>query len=169
MRRTLIYLMCLSLATPASGQVLDTVATDSGPTPGQKRYVDGLRTASRGVAQLRDGIDRALRTRGDTARHRLASQRLAGLCGTARGFLGRGRAQMSPSVYDDSARVIARHLVLQIDSVAGFLPTCQREAARRGADVAGTLVTRLRAYEAALQRWRALFVPPAQPADSPPP
>lgn len=158
----------LFCAGPVAAQLPPAANPDSGPTAAQKRYLDGLRTAARGVAQLRDGVDRVLRTRSDTARHRAASQRLGGLCGAARGFLNRGRAQMSPVAYDDSLRIVARLLTVQVESVAGYLPTCQREASRNGERVANEVIARLRSYEAALQRYRVAvgIIPPPTPLDS---
>jgi len=38
---------------------------------------------------------------------------LVGLCGSSRGFLKRGRPQMSPTVYEDSVQLKARRLVTQ--------------------------------------------------------
>lgn len=151
------------------------VRPDSGPTPAQKRYIDGLRTAGRGVAQLKDGVERVLRTRAsaDTARQRQAGLRLGGLCGTAHGFVTRGRAQMSASAYEDSVAVIARQLGSQLDSMARYLPTCQKEAGKSGEVVANHLVGRLKSYEAALQRYREAVgiapapAPPGPAAQSP--
>src|SRR5436189_219429 len=73
------------------------------PTPEQKRFIAGLRTATRGIAQLKDAMSRMTRagTR-DSLQQRRAGRFLAGLCGSSRGFLKRGRPQMSPTVYEDS-------------------------------------------------------------------
>jgi hypothetical protein len=134
------------------------------PTPDQQKYLDGLRTAGRGVAQLKDGIDRVGRNRADTAQLRMAGQRLGGLCGSAGSFLRQGRARMSHAVYADSARTLARRLNQQVDSLIAFLPTCQREGGKKPTATAATLVARLRSYEGALQKFREVAVlAPAQP------
>src|SRR5947208_15380549 len=55
------------------------------PTIEQIRYLEGLKTATRGVAQIRDGLNRVARTqRADSLTRRRAARRLGGLCGTAR-------------------------------------------------------------------------------------
>src|SRR5882672_10357877 len=89
------------------------------PTLEQVRYLEGLRSVSRGAAQLRDGIDRVARTQQtrDTLRQRQAGRRLGGLCTTARSFMASGRPRMLPSAYVDSMRIVARQLVVRIDSV----------------------------------------------------
>src|SRR2546430_17734958 len=56
------------------------------PTPEQQRFLSGLRTATRGIAQLKDGVNRVTRaqaTGGGTSQLR-AGRSLAGLCGSAR-------------------------------------------------------------------------------------
>src|SRR5438309_4901612 len=55
------------------------------PSPEQKRFVDGLRTATRGIAQLKDGHNRVTRTqaKSDSVRQRRARGWRAGLCGSA--------------------------------------------------------------------------------------
>jgi hypothetical protein len=132
------------------------------PTPEQLRYTDGLRTVARGVAQLRDGIDRVARTQQgrDTLRQRQAGRRLGGLCTTARSFMSSGRPRMQPTAYTDSMRIVARQLVVRIDSVIKFLPTCETTAGKKPASVAADLLNRMRAYETALAAFRAgLAVP----------
>src|SRR5687768_551560 len=58
------------------------------PTIEQIRYQEGLRTATRGVAQLRDGLNRVTRTQqADSLTRRRAARRLGGLCGSARSFI----------------------------------------------------------------------------------
>jgi hypothetical protein len=153
----------------ASAQ-LAAQATDSAPipaptrTPAQQQYLDGLRTAGRGIAQLKDGIARTSRYQSDTAQLRMAGQRLGGLCGSAGSFMRQGRARMSHAAYVDSARTLARRLNQQVDSVIAFLPTCQREGGKKPAVTAATLLARLRSYESALQKFREVAVlPPAQP------
>lgn len=139
------------------------------PTPDQQKYLDGLRTAGRGIAQLKDGIDRVGRNRADTAQLRMAGQRLGGLCGSAGSFMRQGRARMSHAAYLDSARTVARRLNQQVDSVIAFLPTCQREGGKKPTATAATLLARLRSYEGALQKFREVAVlAPAQPTTATP-
>ena len=174
-RLTIALALAVVAATTAAAQDSayvrpdSVVRTDSGPTPAQKRYVDGLRTVGRGVAQLKDGVDRVFRARAsaDTSRQRQAGLRLGGLCGTAHGFLTRGRAQMSSAAYEDSVAAIARQLALSVDSLARGLPPCQKEAGKAGERIANDLVGRLRGYEASLQRYRVatgIAPAPATPA-----
>lgn len=127
------------------------------PTPEQVRYLDGLRSTARGVAQLRDAIDRVVRTQqsSDTLRQRRAARRLGGLCGSAQSFIASGRSRMVPTAYDDSLRIVAKQLVVRIDSLVKVLPTCERTAAREANTVATDLTARLRAYDEALTAFRA--------------
>lgn len=170
------------IATVLTSAQLAAQATDSGPTlppapapaptptPDQQKYLDGLRTAGRGIAQLKDGIDRVGRNRADTAQLRMAGQRLGGLCGSAGSFMRQGRARMSHAAYVDSARTLARRLNQQVDSVIAFLPTCQREGGKKPTATAATLLARLRNYEGALQKFReAAVLAPAQPTTPTPP
>jgi X-X-X-Leu-X-X-Gly heptad repeat protein len=150
---------CL-LAAVVSAQAPDSAPADTtrpALPPGHQAYAQGLNQAARGVAQLRSGVDRVLRTRAgsDTARYRDAGQRLGGLCGAALGFLRRGRAQMSPTTYQDSLRLWSRALTAQVDSLIGYMPTCQRDGGRTPEPVANAVLARLRAYEGALGRYRA--------------
>ena len=127
------------------------------PTPEQRHYVEGLRSVARGAAQLRDGIDRVSRTQqsADSARQRLAGRRLGGLCTTARSFMSSGRPRMQPNAYADSMRIVARQLVVRIDSVLKFLPICETTAGKKPASVAADLLNRMRGYETALAAFRA--------------
>ena len=135
------------------------------PTPEQARYLRGLRTASRGVAQLKDGVNRVARSQSgrDTLVQRQAGRRLAGLCSAANSFLANGRAQMRPTAYEDSTRIQARALVTQIDSLLGVLPGCEQGAGRTPEKVANELQVRLRAYDAALRTFRSSTGSPARP------
>ena len=150
------------VATALGAQQPDTVRKDSSrtdsspPTPAQERYLDGLRTAGRGIAQLKDGIDRVVRAFGvkDTLKLRQAGRRLGGLCGTAHTFMGSGRAQMSAVAYDDTVRTHAKKLSLQIDSVIGYMPTCQRTAGRTPSKTAADVLELIRSYEGALKVFR---------------
>jgi len=151
--------------TAATAPLQDTVVPPAAPMPPtaeQTRYLEGLRTVARGVAQLRDGIDRVARTQQarDTLRQRQAGRRLGGLCTTARSFITSGRPRMVPTAYADSMRIIARQLVVRIDSIAKFLPTCSTTAGRQPASVAADLLNRMKAYEAALAAFRTALAPP---------
>jgi len=132
------------------------------PTLEQIRYTEGLRSVARGVAQLRDGIDRVARTQQlrDTVRQKQAGRRLGGLCTTARSFMSGGRPKMVPSAYADSMRIIARQLTQRVDSILKFLPTCETTAGKKPGPVAADLLNRMRAYETALAAFRAGLAPP---------
>lgn len=161
---------------PAEGQIPDSVPPDSTPvdsatiqlpppasapsppppTPEQERYLDGLQTAGRGVAQLRTAVGRVARVRAgaDTVAQRRAAQTLGGLCGTALDFMSRGRAQMSPVAYEDTTRIKARRLAAQIDALIKFMPMCQANARSNPGWTTTDLEARLGAYEAALKEFR---------------
>src|SRR5690348_17829730 len=86
--------------TPTDSTRVDSTATPAPPappTPEQKRFLDGLRTATRGVAQLKDGVSRVTRAGRDSLAQRRAGRFLAGLCGSGRAFLKRGRPRMVPT------------------------------------------------------------------------
>ena len=140
------------------------------PTVDQQKYLRGFRTAARGVAQLKTGVDGVARAQGskDPARMTRAGRLLSGLCGTARNFMAQGRTGMSPMVYEDSSRVRARRLTLQVDSLIKAMPPCETDAAKAPTRIAGELLVRLRSYEAALQDFRTFVLgfappPPTQP------
>src|SRR5258705_140021 len=132
------------------------------PTLEQIRYGEGLRSVARGVAQLRDGIDRVARTQQqrDTVRQKQAGRRLGGLCTTARSFMSGGRPKMVPTAYADSMRIIARQLTQRVDSILKFLPPCEPTAGKKPAAVAADLLNKMRSYEAALAAYRAGPAPP---------
>jgi hypothetical protein len=119
--------------------------------------MNGLKAASRGIAQLKDGVERVIRMQnvGDTLRQRQAGRRLGGLCGAARGFMASGRAQMQATAYDPPTRTVARQLALQIDSLITYAPTCERSATRTPGPVAARVGDLLHKYEAAVLAWRA--------------
>lgn len=158
-----------ALPAQAAAQAADSARTDTASgtplapppplpaTPEQERYLRGLRTAGRGVAQLKDGVDRVLRTQSgsDTLRQIQAGKRLAGLCTAARGFMVSGRAGMKPTAYEDSTRIHARLLAVRIDSLIGFTPSCERGAGKAPGPLANDLLARLRSYETALRAFRA--------------
>jgi hypothetical protein len=126
------------------------------PTPEQQHYLQGLRTAGRGVAQVKDGVDRVTRSQSskDTLYQTRSARRLAGLCGAARGFLQSGRGQMQPTAYQSPTRQPARELALQVDSLVLAVKECQQTAGKRPQQVSAVLVGRLRAYETALAAFR---------------
>ena len=135
--RCLAVLLCFT-AIPLAAQtppLADSARAESTPpplppSPEQKRFLDGLKTATRGIAQLKDGLGRVTRAGGrDSAAQRRAGRFLAGLCGSSRGFLRRGRPQMSPTVYEDSVQLKAKRLVTQVDSLIKYTTTCEQNAA----------------------------------------
>src|SRR5216117_2216174 len=139
------------------------------PTLEQIRYMKGLRTATRGVAQIRDGLNRVAQTQQsrDSLTRRRAARRLGGLCGTAHSFIVSGRPKMKPTAYADSMRVLAKQLTTRLDSLTSVLPTCEKTAGR-DSTVANTLTTRLKNYDDALTAFRAALRPdstktPSQP------
>ena len=119
--------------------------------------MDGLRSTSRGIAQLKDAVDRVVRTQqaADTLRRRRAASRMGGLCASAQSFITSGRARMQPTAYSDSMRIVARQLVVRIDALVKVLPACERTAVREASTVATDLAARLRAYDDALTAFRA--------------
>ena len=126
----------------------------SAPTIEQIRYMEGLRTATRGVAQLRDGLSRVVRTQaGDSLTRRRAARRLGGLCGSARSFIVSGRPKMQASAYADSMRVLAKQLTTRLDSLNSALPVCEQTAGR-DPTAATNLTNRLKTYDEALLAFR---------------
>jgi len=121
----------------------------------QKRFLAGLRTATRGIAQLKDGMSRVTRagTR-DSVAQRRAGRFLAGLCGSSRGFLKRGRPHMTPTVYEDSVQLKARRLVTQVDSMIKYTTTCEDSAGATPNATAVGLGKRMKSYDAALRDFR---------------
>jgi hypothetical protein len=121
----------------------------------------------RGVAQLKDGVDRVVRTQAgkDTVRQRRAAQRLGGLCGAARGFLMTGRAAMRPTVYDPPTRDAALRLSRQVDTLITYIPMCESEAKATPKKTVQELTAKLTAFETALKDFRAAIAPP-KPVDS---
>jgi hypothetical protein len=150
-------MVVLTAATALQDSTVPLRADPVPPTLEQIRYLEGLRSVSRGAAQLRDGIDRVARTQQtrDTLRQRQAGRRLSGLCTTARSFMSGGRPRMQATAYADSMRIMARQLVVRVDSLIKFLPTCETTAGKKPASVAADLLNRMRAYETALAAFRA--------------
>jgi hypothetical protein len=132
------------------------------PTPEQQRFLNGLRTATRGIAQLKDGLSRVTRAQatGSGTSQARAGHFLAGLCGSARAFMRRGRPALNPSVYPDSLQLTARRLVTQLDSLIGFTPNCEQNAAAAPVPTATDLGKRMKAYDMSLRDFRvALGLP----------
>jgi hypothetical protein len=137
------------------------------PTIEQIRYMGGLKTATRGIAQIRDGVNRVLRTQqADSLTRRRAARRLGGLCGTARSFIVSGRPRMQPTAYADSMRVLAKLLTTRLDSLTSALPTCEKTAGRDPTAVATNLTGRLKNYDDALLAFRAALKPDSTKAIS---
>ena len=157
----LLVLGALIVAGPAAAQLPGTgdstaAATPPPPNPGQQRYMQGLRTAGRGIAQIKTGIDRLNRARGsrDSSQVKLATKRLTAYCSAARGFIASGRGQMDPVVYDPPTRKQARDLTLQLDSLSLSAKECQGAKGLAPELLSTGLVARLRSYDAALAEFR---------------
>jgi hypothetical protein len=118
--------------------------------------MQGLRTAGRGVAQMKTGIDRLNRARGlkDSSQVKLAAKRLTAYCSAARGFIASGRGQMDPVAYDPPTRKPARDLTLQLDSLSLTAKECQNAKGVSPQVLSTGLVARLRAYDAAVAEFR---------------
>jgi hypothetical protein len=130
------------------------------PTIEQIRYLEGLKTATRGVAQIRDGVNRVVRTQqSDSLTRRRAARRLGGLCGTARSFIVSGRPKMQATAYADSLKVLAKQLTVRLDSLTRALPTCEKTAGQDPSAVATNLTTRLKNYDDALLAFRTALKP----------
>jgi hypothetical protein len=140
---------------PGTGESTAT-APPPVPNPQQQRYVQGLRTAGRGVAQIKTGIDRLNRARGakDSSQVKLAAKRLTAYCSAARGFIASGRGQMDPVAYDLPTRTQARGLTLQLDSLSLSAKECQNAKGLAPQMLSAGLVARLRAYDAAVAEFR---------------
>jgi hypothetical protein len=142
--------------TPSGG---DSSAPPLPPpaSPAQQRFLQGLRTAGRGVAQIKDGIDRLNRAQGthDSTQVVMATRRLGGMCTAARGFIVSGRGRMEPTAYAVPTRKPARELVLQLDSLSVTAKECQATAGKAPQVLVAGLMTRLRSYEAALAGFRS--------------
>jgi hypothetical protein len=136
---------------PADSTRAESVPPPPPPSPEQKKFLLGLRTASRGIAQMKDGVSRVTRAQGthDSVMQRRAGRFLAGLCGSGRAFLKRGRPQMNVTVYEDTVRLKAKRLVTQIDSLIAYTPTCEDSAAATPAATAVALDKRMKTYDAA--------------------
>jgi hypothetical protein len=168
--RCLLVLMCVAAgaaraqqpvpppAAPADSAHVDSVRVPPPPpTPEQKRFVEGLRTATRGIAQLKDGLNRVTRTQAnrDSVSLRRAGRFLAGVCGSARGFMARGRPFLKPAVYEDSTRLKARRLTSQMDSLIAYMPACEQSARATPGPTATELGKRVKTYDVTYRDFRA--------------
>ena len=157
---TLLVLGTLALAGRAVAQLPggadSNAAAAPPPNPQQQRYMQGLRTAGRGVAQIKTGIDRLNRVRGskDSSQVKVAAKRLTAYCSAARSFIASGRGQMDPVAYDPPTRKPARELTLQLDSLSLSAKECQNAKGLAAQTLSTGLVARLRAYDAALAEFR---------------
>lgn len=125
------------------------------PTIEQIRYMEGLKTVTRGVAQIRDGLNRVTRAQqADSVTRRNAARRLGGLCGSARSFIASGRPKMQATVYEDSLRTLAKQLTTRLDTLTKALPACEQTAGRDPATVTTAITTRLKSYDDALLAFR---------------
>jgi len=125
------------------------------PTIEQIRYMEGLKTATRGIAQIRDGLNRVVRTQSaDSSTRKGAARRLGGLCGSGRSFISSGRPKMQAAAYADSLRILAKQLTTRLDSLSNAASTCEKTAGRDPATVSTTLTERLKAYDDALLAFR---------------
>jgi hypothetical protein len=138
------------------------------PTIEQIRFMEGLKTATRGIAQIKNGVDRVVRTQqaGDSLTRRRAARRLGGLCGTARSFIVSGRPKMQSTAYEDSLRVLAKQVTVRLDSLTRALPTCEKTAGHDPSAVATNLTTRLKNYDDALLAFRTALKPDSTKAIS---
>lgn len=168
---TLLSVAPLRLGAQDSTRPDSAVLRPPEPTADQQQYLRGLRTVARGVAQLKSGVDGVVRAEAakDTSRLRRAGRLLAGLCGTARTFMAQGRPGMKAVAYEDSARVKARRLVVQVDSMIKTLPACETAAGKTPKQSAAELLGRLRSYEAALQEFRVIVATPVVTPPAPQP
>jgi len=140
---------------PSESVHVESLPPPPPPTPEQKKFLDGLRIATRGIAQLKEGSGRVTRAQGSSAAvSRRAGRFLAGYCSSSRAFLKRGRPQMSPTVYEDTVRLKARRLVTQIDSLISWTPNCERIAAAAPNSTAVEVNKRMKTYDAALRDFR---------------
>ena len=141
-------------STPVVTPVVAPQAAAPAPTVEQVRYMEGLKTVTRGVSQIRDGLSRVTRSQqADSVTRRNAAKRLGGLCGTARSFIVSGRPKMQATAYEDSLKILAKQLTVRLDSLNNTLPTCEKTAGKDPA-VATTLTTRLKSYDDALLAFR---------------
>lgn len=175
MRRFVVLLSvaaCLAAAplaaqdsTPAP-KPADSTHADSAPpppTPEQQKWMQGLRTAARGIGQIKSGIEGVTRAGTSPTQLKRAGKLLAGFCGTGRGFMRTGIAKMPNSAYEGDNRKIARQVVTQIDSVAKATNACEQQAARDPKTSVDHLMPLIQSYEAAIAAWRSMVGLPPLP------
>ena len=152
---------------PAPPQPPPPAPAAPAPSIEQIRYMEGLKTVTRGIAQLKNGLDRVTRTQqsADSVIRRRAARRLGGLCGSARSFILSGRPKMVPAAYADTMKVLAKQLTVRLDSLNAALPGCEKTAGR-DPTVATALTTRLKNYDDALVAFRAGLKPDSTKAVS---
>jgi len=177
MRAMVLAFVCAALgAAPVAAQdSVPAVHRDSADSArvakAQERWMDGLRLAARGVAQLKTGVDKVRRSQAsrDSVRLHQTGRLFAGFCGTARGFMINGRAKMSPKAFDPPQRDPTKDVAVQIDSLIAYSRTCETTASKTPVSVADGLVDRLRRYEAAIAVFRVAFglAAPAPPPANP--
>lgn len=140
----------------AESTALPPPAPPPPPSPEQKHFLEGLHTATRGIAQLKDGLGRVARAQAtsDAAAERRAGRFLAGLCGSARAFLRRGRPQMNSTAYADSARLMARRLLTQMDSLIAYAPSCEHDGRATPQATADALTKHMKTYDTALRDFK---------------
>src|SRR6266849_1031836 len=134
--RSLAVLLCVSAATSLGAQQ---------PTPPP----DSVRPESTEAANR---VSRA--TTRDSLTQRRSGRLLAGLCGSSRAFLKRGRPRLTPTVYSDTVRFLARRLVTQIDSLIAYTSNCEQEAVATPGPTAAEVGKRMKTYDAALRDFR---------------
>ncbi|HEX4632788.1 MAG TPA: hypothetical protein VH163_03085 [Gemmatimonadales bacterium] len=152
-------------STPAS-KPADSTHADSTPPPptaDQQKWMQGLRTAARGIGQIKSGIENVQRAGTSATQLKRAGKLLAGFCGTGRGFLRTGVAKMPSAAYEGDNKKIARQVIIQIDSIARETNTCEVQAARDPKTSVEHLMPFLQSYEAAVGAWRAMVGLPPLP------
>jgi len=107
-------------------------------------------------------------SKSDSVSQHRAGRLLAGLCGSARAFMGRGRPYMKPAVYEDSTRLKARRLTVQMDSLIAYTTNCEQTATATPVPVAAELTKRMKSYDAVLRDFRLAVGLPVKADSSPP-
>lgn len=171
--RVALLLLSMGAASPVPSVAQLPAGGESAPPsptvpPAQQRFLQGLKTAGRGVAQIKYGIDRLSRAQGahDSVQVVLASKRLVGMCSAARGFLVSGRGQMEPTAYEAPTLKPARDLVFQIDSLTQSVKACLATKGTIPSTLSPGLVTRLHAYDTAVAGFRTAIGLPNKPSNN---